>query len=310
MSISHPSDHITLPIALMSTPVQVARVTQRAPQSCLRCSTKKIKCTMTVPCGPCINLGIPDHCEREAVVVARRTRLSKPPRRRGRPPGSLSKQVTYKKHDHDIQETLQKRNSGVRSSETIHMPTSTSECISAVSISPPVDWHLPSPETSRVEQQNGRFRLGGDYIDRSNEPPTASEEQQDESHLTSQRAASTVMTFETSSWQNNDALAENAAMTLELLTWGRQRDAGVSPTSVMSLNALTVTPEILTCRQAMVVIEFHRENLTWMHNLMHWPSFLEECHTFWSQSVVEENSWLGLYYAVLCVRSVLPVVYI
>ena len=45
------------------------RRTQRAPRSCLSCSSRKVKCDKTVPCGTCIRRGRPEVCIREMVIV-------------------------------------------------------------------------------------------------------------------------------------------------------------------------------------------------------------------------------------------------
>ncbi|KAG4425083.1 hypothetical protein IFR04_001853 [Cadophora malorum] len=57
--------------------------------------------------------------------------------------------------------------------------------------------------------------------------------------------------------------------------------------------------EFLNMQQSRGAIDFHRGSLTWMHNVIHWPTFYNECEKFWNRETVEEKSWLALYYAVL-----------
>ncbi|KAJ3533439.1 hypothetical protein NM208_g7984 [Fusarium decemcellulare] len=45
------------------------RATQRAPRSCLSCSSRKVKCDKSVPCSRCIKRGQAEACMREMVIV-------------------------------------------------------------------------------------------------------------------------------------------------------------------------------------------------------------------------------------------------
>lgn len=50
-------------------PIVSFRTTQRAPRSCISCSSRKVKCDKSVPCGTCIRRGQSDACIREMVIV-------------------------------------------------------------------------------------------------------------------------------------------------------------------------------------------------------------------------------------------------
>ncbi|CDK25427.1 unnamed protein product [Kuraishia capsulata CBS 1993] len=45
------------------------RVSQRAPQSCIPCFKRKVKCNRTVPCSNCVRRNEVQFCEREVVIV-------------------------------------------------------------------------------------------------------------------------------------------------------------------------------------------------------------------------------------------------
>ncbi|EMT68921.1 hypothetical protein FOC4_g10005016 [Fusarium odoratissimum] len=45
------------------------RSTQRAPRSCLSCSSRKVKCDKSVPCSRCIKRGQAESCVREMVLI-------------------------------------------------------------------------------------------------------------------------------------------------------------------------------------------------------------------------------------------------
>lgn len=64
-----------------------ARVTQRAPRSCLRCSTKELRCSETAPCGQCLQWSVETQCRREPIIVLKKVRA---PRRARRAESSVS----------------------------------------------------------------------------------------------------------------------------------------------------------------------------------------------------------------------------
>ena len=106
---------------------------------------------------------------------------------------------------------------------------------------------------------------------------------------------------------NEQADIENAANSLELLAWGRQRESGLSPNSCMVMNIAARNTDILLPRQARLVLCYHRDWINWTHNTLHWPTFFQECQDYWLEGVVVEPVWLSIYYAALCVSMVLSV---
>lgn len=56
-------------MAHRSSAVVALRSTQRAPRSCLSCSSRKVKCDKSVPCSRCIKRGQAESCVREMVLV-------------------------------------------------------------------------------------------------------------------------------------------------------------------------------------------------------------------------------------------------
>lgn len=45
------------------------RTTQRAPRSCIPCTSRKIKCDKSIPCGTCVRRGRQRNCVRETVLI-------------------------------------------------------------------------------------------------------------------------------------------------------------------------------------------------------------------------------------------------
>jgi hypothetical protein len=50
-------------------PFTSIRTTQRVPRSCTACTSRKVKCDKSMPCGTCIRRGHPETCMRELVIV-------------------------------------------------------------------------------------------------------------------------------------------------------------------------------------------------------------------------------------------------
>jgi hypothetical protein len=48
-----------------------------------------------------------------------------------------------------------------------------------------------------------------------------------------------------------------------------------------------------------ILVKFHVKHLAWHHNVLHSPTFLDECDTFWSEHEVKQPLWIALYLAVL-----------
>lgn len=47
------------------------------------------------------------------------------------------------------------------------------------------------------------------------------------------------------------------------------------------------------------LVNFHIKYLTWYHNVLHSPTFLDECETFWTEKDTNQPLWVALYLAIL-----------
>lgn len=54
--------------------------------------------------------------------------------------------------------------------------------------------------------------------------------------------------------------------------------------------------------QARRLIAYHDKNLAWMHNVIHMPTFHEQCEYFFRHGQPIDPFWLPLYYSTLSVR--------
>ena len=297
-----------MPADMPSAPSEI-RLTQRAPQSCNRCANRKVKCSKTIPCETCINLGLAAQCDREVVIVTRLDRrglANRKPGRRGRPPGSQNKKRTHGSADpnplwgRELDPTPVPSVEGHRLEQAIH----TSLPVHSFGLTIPVNSGFPGgrPNVFSSSQLASNQEVQ-DNQDGWSPSSSCSMSIRPQIHISRQMVAenSSGPVRSTNSWLNEEALAENAAMTLECLAWGRQRDEGISPRSIMSVQHRANNFEFLNMQQSRGAIDFHRGSLTWMHNVIHWPTFYNECEKFWNRETVEEKSWLALYYAVLSV---------
>lgn len=261
-----------------------ARISQRAPKSCHRCSIKKMKCPKTIPCAPCIDSGMGGQCRREEVITTKHMRQAHRRSRRE----SVNRTTEYT-HNTSVKGALQDR---------IHL-TGVDRLAAFPSqfVAPGIH------EISYSESQ----RHGHDYEEDMSSATVSSLRAPGQLARGHHESPGPVIAAEVeSSTYNEQADIENAANSLELLAWGRQRDSGLSPTAAMVLNVATRNTDILLPRQARLVLCYHRDWITWTHNTIHWPTFFSECQDYWLEGIVVEKGWLAIYYAALCVRPCQP----
>jgi hypothetical protein len=65
----------------------------------------------------------------------------------------------------------------------------------------------------------------------------------------------------------------------------------------ISDNILFMLPNLATSR---MLVDFHLEQLAWYHNIIHVPTFMACCETFWRSGAMPDSQWLSLYLSVLC----------
>ncbi|KAH8650606.1 hypothetical protein BGZ60DRAFT_569492 [Tricladium varicosporioides] len=275
-------------------PANEARVTQRAPQSCQRCSAKKMRCSKTVPCTSCEKLGIGSQCCREPVIVSKEIRQRSQNTAGKRVAKSKTHRGRQQFHQHETPPCRDERSQYNR-----HLSPSSNVATGA----PQQLTHTQSPcniASSIINQEDGASEdLFVDHAARHTYPGASPVQIRSPNARLVQ--PSCFAPHVSASTYADDVLAENAATTLEFLAWGRQRDIGLSPSSTTISPRTPSDLDILSRYQAKLVLDYHREWLIWMHNTVHWPAFQTECRAFWRDGVVEERAWLAVYYALLCV---------
>ncbi|KAE8151317.1 hypothetical protein BDV25DRAFT_152784 [Aspergillus avenaceus] len=96
-----------------------------------------------------------------------------------------------------------------------------------------------------------------------------------------------------------DGVAQDAAITLEFLALGRQRVLRQSSPVSSLYNAQALADPVLTALQVRSLLVYHEENIAWMHNVLHMPTFRDQCNMFLDTGVPVSSFWLPLYYTVL-----------
>lgn len=92
---------------------------------------------------------------------------------------------------------------------------------------------------------------------------------------------------------------------LENLAWGRQSDTPQSATSGRSMiyESNENCPDILPLQQEDAILAFHKDEIAWMHNVLHVPTFLTE----WAERRQRaREKWVpldALYLALMAVSS-------
>ena len=256
-----------------------ARVTQRAPQVCYRCATKKMRCSKTVPCDACIKQGLAEQCHRESVIVKNRS------------------------HPVKVRSQKRKRDENEDVSEHVHQPPGNSLAHSAaeqqatavalIDMSQRTSYQGTPVDVTPDRSSNAPLEEEGD-------PTISSQLATDQSWVTFPN-----LEMSPSSSQQEDASPLDSTLTsLEVLVWGRQSNTGRPPANqhMVSLHS-GVQGDPLSSQQAIQVLKFHWKWLAWTHNIINWTQFREECQTYWNEGMVKEKAWIALYYAVLCVSK-------
>ncbi|KAL2816736.1 putative C6 transcription factor [Aspergillus granulosus] len=104
-----------------------------------------------------------------------------------------------------------------------------------------------------------------------------------------------------------DHVTEDAAVMLEFLALSRQRIIQVAQVEQQSQltgahgNARKESEPLFTPIQVRSMMRYHQESIAWIHNVVHLPTFREQCEHFFANPIESQGLWLSLYYAMLAV---------
>lgn len=101
-------------------------------------------------------------------------------------------------------------------------------------------------------------------------------------------------------------VTDEAAVILEFLALNRQRvlqiaQIGQPQLSGRNSNAAPNFDPLFTPNQVRAMMLYHQESISWIHNVVHLPTFREQCEQSFAVPRQLEWSWIGLYYSMLAV---------
>lgn len=252
------------------------RITQRAPQSCIQCRERKLRCSKTVPCINCSSRGIANQCYREPVILSYQT-----------VPSINAGRVRRRDSSRRVQ------------SNTIRSSPVTPTLQTYRNVSPLYEINDISADLA------GSPVLASSLTAIETETPTHHDPARDSmvsgSSSNSQRKRIDIHHIP----DEEGGLAIEAAMSLESLAWGNYRDQTQTQPNPPAPNSSTsfdmILHNLVNPHQARAILDFHKSHVAWMHNVLFMPLFMKECELFMSGEKNYDGSWLGLYSAVICV---------
>jgi hypothetical protein len=266
------------------------RVTQRAPRSCYPCSKRKMRCSKTIPCHHCIRRNITEQCAREAVVLSKTLPDGLPST-----PGALQHIInSAESRDDRRYENSSAHDGGTSTSSTLTSTASSSpNAVGALSSAHLIrrhfgvsGWNSTSPVISTTTAMAG--------ISSSCQSPQAPN-----ASFRNAVNQSTLIGSISSQRPAESHIEMEAANSLETLAWGSHKN-------FVEMNhgrnwALRIQGS-LSSPQEREVLQFHQNHVAWTHNVLHMPTFIDECELHrQTQQSLPRVGWLSLYYAVLSV---------
>lgn len=102
-------------------------------------------------------------------------------------------------------------------------------------------------------------------------------------------------------------VTEDAAVMLEFLALNRQcvlqiAQIGQPQLSGRNSNAVTNFDLLFTPNQVRAMMLYHQESISWIHNVVHLPTFREQCEQSFADPTQLERLWISLYYSMLAVN--------
>ncbi|KAL2823905.1 putative C6 transcription factor [Aspergillus cavernicola] len=103
-----------------------------------------------------------------------------------------------------------------------------------------------------------------------------------------------------------DNVTDDAGVVLEFLALSRQRVLQIAQVEQFQLpggngNAAEASDPLFTPSQVRTMMIYHQESIAWIHNVVHLPTFREQCEHLFANPTDSQGLWVGLYYAMLAV---------
>ncbi|RSL92359.1 hypothetical protein CEP52_013847 [Fusarium oligoseptatum] len=253
------------------------RNSQRSVLACTACVRRKIRCSKTIPCETCIRQNKASSCQREQVAVVTRRRTS----RRSRP--------------------VNDRRSPSASLEDASASPDVPE-------EPDLTSTDPAPTTTPVHASVVDARVEP-VVAPAAAPPTNAEPSRAFDNVIPEITNETLMQILTSAHTADSRLTNEAAAALEFLAHGRRnvlnrfsgRESIAQSTPRFSTSGHENEEQwdpFFAPEDARMLLALHQAHLTWMHNVVHLPTFRQELDSNLMRMECD-CSWLALYYALL-----------
>ncbi|RSM02933.1 hypothetical protein CDV31_010674 [Fusarium ambrosium] len=253
------------------------RNSQRSVLACTACVRRKIRCSKTIPCETCIRQNKASSCQREQVAVVTRRRTS----RRSRP--------------------VNDRRSPSASLEDASASPDVPE-------EPDLTSTDPAPTTTPVRASVVDAQVEP-VIPLAVVPPTNTEPSGAFDNVIPEITNDTLMQILTSAHTADSRLTNEAAAALEFLAHGRRnvlnKFSGRESISQSTPRFSTSGHEheeqwdpFFAPEDARMLLALHQAHLTWMHNVVHLPTFRQGLDSNLMRMECD-CSWLALYYALL-----------
>ena len=257
------------------------RNTQRSVLACTACVRRKIRCSKTIPCETCIRQNKASSCQREQVAVVTRRKLSRRSRA-ANDAGSPSASLEDTSVSPEVPE------------EPGHTPTDPAPCTTPV--------HATVVD-ARVEP----------VVPAAVVPPPNTEPSRAFDNGIPEITNQTLMQILTSTHTADSRLTNETAAALEFLAHGRRnvlnrfsgRESIAQSTPRFSTSRHELEEQwdpFFAPEDARMLLALHQAHLTWMHNVVHLPTFRQELDSNLTRMECD-CSWLALYYALLSVSA-------
>ncbi|ORX40003.1 hypothetical protein BD324DRAFT_607140 [Kockovaella imperatae] len=297
------------------------RTTQRAPQSCLECTRRKIKCDKEQPCRACISRGEADQCRREAVVVkgavvtGLSTERTLSLQRLSLEINELRRRIVFLEKERATvgggpshlasggggsggggRVGIQPRdNSASSSSDVKSIPSASGIGLHATA--------APSRARHSQDEQERRRSSGANDDEPGifSRPGSALQHRGsdfDQGRLTSAMEEAALGIGETTRWLGASLISKNGKGSPPSPT---DRNQWYQPQSFdYSLSQLPSQP------QTRSFITYYFEEVSWTIGVIHPPTFWAEYNEFWSRADrmdLKDDIWLGLMFAILSISA-------
>ncbi|KAH7120527.1 hypothetical protein EDB81DRAFT_891352 [Dactylonectria macrodidyma] len=238
------------------------RNSQRNVLACTACVRRKTRCSKTIPCTACVQQNKADSCQREPVaVVTRRAAALRSTRLRDSTSRTRSLSGSL---DADSEGSER-----VSFTPSVH-PAAESVVLQAVSVS-----------TSEPHGAVASLPIITDPSLLQTFPSTSTPD----TRLTSDEAAAL------------EFLAHGRRNVLDRFA-GRESAAKATPPLPVEGETGQHWDTLLPIEDARLLLDLHQAHLTWMHNVVHLPTFRQEFETNALREQCDE-SWIALYYAII-----------